>query len=86
MKLKETFIAYNTSEESLLVPTGKAPFSGIIKGNKTLGTILELLKEDITEEQLIRTLCDKFEAPREVIAKDVKTAIEKLRKVNALDE
>ena len=53
MKLKKEFITHNTDSESLLVPTGAAGFSGLVKGNKTLGVILDLLKDDTTEADII---------------------------------
>ena len=46
MKLKEEFISHNTDKESLLGAAGGAGFTGIVKGNKTLGAILDFLKKD----------------------------------------
>ena len=39
--------------ESLLVPTGGAAWSGLVKGNRTLGVILSLLKEETTEAAVV---------------------------------
>ncbi|MBO4926746.1 MAG: PqqD family protein [Clostridiales bacterium] len=86
MKLKKEFITHETQDESLLIPTGSAAFSGLIKGNKTLGAILELLKEDTTEEEVVAAMKERFDAPDGVIEKDVRYAIEKLCEVDALEE
>ena len=86
MKLKKDFIARNTATESLLVPTGTAGFSGMVKGNKTLGAILELLKTDTTEEAVVDAMKARFDAPKDVIAADVRKAVAELRKIGALDE
>ena len=86
MKLKKEFIAHDTGSESLLVPTGGAGFSGLVKGNKTLGVILDLLKEDTTETEIIAAMSARFDAPEAVIAGDVKKALTELRKIGALDE
>ena len=86
MKLKESFISYDSDKESFLVPTGAADFAGVVKGNKTLGVIVELLKSETTEVGIIDAMCERFEAPRELIARDVKIAVENLRKIGALDE
>lgn len=86
MKLKKDFIARNTATESLLVPTGTAGFSGMVKGNKTLGAILELLKKDTSEAEIIAAMKARFDAPEEIIARDVKKALAELRKIGALDE
>ena len=53
MKLKKEFILHNSGNEAMLVASGKAKFSGLVKGNKTAGYILELLKTDTTKEQSI---------------------------------
>ncbi len=86
MKLKKEFIAHDTGSESLLVPAGGAGFSGLVKGNKTLGVILDLLKEDTTETEIIAAMSARFDAPEAVIARDVKKALTELRKIGALDE
>ena len=86
MKLNKNFIVHNTENESLLVPVGNAEFSGIVRGNKTLGTILELLKKDTTEDELVRALKGCYDAPADVIVADVKDALAALREIGALDE
>ena len=86
MKLKKEFITYNTDSESLLVPTGSAGFAGLVKGNKTLGAILELLKEETSEAELVAAMKARFDAPEELITRDVEKALNELRKVGALDE
>ena len=86
MKLKKEFIPYDTGAESLLVPTGDAGWAGLVKGNKTLGAILSLLKEDTTEETVITAMKARFDAPEELIARDVGKALAELRKIGALDE
>ena len=86
MKLKKEFIPHETDSESLLIPAGGAGFSGLVKGNKTLGVILGLLAEDTTEEKIIAAMKARFDAPEEVIAADVRKALSGLRKIGALDE
>lgn len=86
MKLRNEFITHNTDSESLLVPTGTAGFSGLVKGNKTLGVILDLLKDDTTEADIISAMKARFNAPEDIIARDVNKAISELRKIGAIDE
>lgn len=86
MILKKEFITHNTGSESLLVPAGGAGWSGLVKGNKTLGAILELLKTDTTDEAVIAAMKARFDAPEDVIAADVKKALFELRKIGAIDE
>lgn len=86
MKLKKGFITHDTGSESLLVPMGGAGWSGVVKGNKTLGAILDLLKEDTSEAVIIDAMKQRFDAPEGVITRDVKKALSELRKIGALDE
>lgn len=86
MKLKKEFITHDTDTESLLVPAGGAGFAGLVKGNKTLGAILELLKQDTTEANIVASMKARFDAPEEVIARDVNKALSELRKIGAIDE
>ena len=86
MKLKKDFIFHNTGREALLVPTGEAGFSGLVKGNKTLAAIIDLLHEDITEEEIIAALHERYEAPEGAIESSVSRAISELRKLGMLDE
>lgn len=86
MKLKEGFLPHNTDSESILVPMGGAGWSGVVRGNRTLGAILDLLKEDTTEQAIIDAMKARFDAPTEVIARDVKKALSELRRIGALDE
>ena len=86
MKLKEEFITHNSRNEALLVPVGGSKFAGLVRGNRTLGAILDLLKQDTDEASIIAEMCARFDAPEEVITADVKRAISELRRIDALDE
>ncbi|MBQ9249944.1 MAG: PqqD family protein [Oscillospiraceae bacterium] len=86
MKLKEEFIVHSAGREALLVPAGSAAFAGIVKGNATLGELLSLLERDTTEAELLAAMEARYDAPAEVLARDVKKALEALRSVGALDE
>ena len=61
-------------------------FAGLIRNNKTAAFIVECLKDDTTQEKIVEAMFEKYDAPKDVLAKDVSDVIEKLRKVGALDE
>lgn len=85
MKLKDTYITHDSDGEQILLDTSSS-FAGLIRNNKTAAFIVECLKEDITEEKIVEAMFEKYDAPKDVLAKDVSEVIEKLRKVEALDE
>ena len=86
MKLKSEFLVYQAKGESGLVPTGAADFSGVVRGNKTLGVVLELLKAETTEEGIVAAMRQRFDAPEGAIERDVARALAELRRIGALDE
>ena len=86
MKIKSNFIRHDSEGERMLIPTGDASFSGIVKGNSTLAAITDLLAEDTTEEEVVSAMREKFDAPEGVIERDVHEVIGKLRSIGALDE
>ena len=85
MKLNKDFLLHNTASETILVPTGKAAFSGVVRGNKTLGAVLELLKQDTTEAEIVAALKARFDAPEGAVERDVASALAELRKLGAID-
>lgn len=84
MKLSEDFIVHATESEILLVPSGEAKFSGVIKGNKTFGLIIELLKNDTTEQGIIDSLRKEYDAPEGKIENDVRSVLDELRNAGAI--
>ena len=86
MKLKEEFIIHKTESETVLVPVGGTAFAGIVKGNATLGDILELLREDTTAEAVKAAMLEKYDAPADAVSRDVEKVLSELRGIGALDE
>ena len=86
MRLKDEFLTHTSGEEAYLVPSGKLEFRGLVKGNNTLGEVMELLKTDTTESGIVKTLREKYNAPAGAIEFDVKKAVGVLRSVGALIE
>lgn len=85
MKLKDTYITHDSDGEQILLDTSSS-FAGLIRNNKTAAFIVECLKEETTQEKIVEAMFEKYDAPKEMLAKDVSEVIGKLRKVGALDE
>lgn len=88
MKLKEGLIFHAVGEEHMAVATGEAAksFNGIIRNNETAAYIFELLQEEITEENIVEAMCERYDAPKDVIASDVADVVERIRKAGLLHE
>ena len=86
MKLKADFITQDIDDTQFLVPVGAEAFSGIVRSNKTAAFIVNLLKDETTEEQIVDALFERYDAPKEEIATDVKQILLTLRNIHALEE
>lgn len=86
MKLRSDFVIQDVDGTGFLVPLGGESFRGIVRSNETAGFIVNCLKEETTEERIVDAMCAEYDAPREVIAKDVNEILNTLRGINALEE
>lgn len=86
MKLKDGFVTHDMGGEQIMVATGSAVFSGLVRSNGTAAFIVDCLKEETTREQIIARMLEKYDASEEVIGADVDKILVKLRSISALDE
>ena len=86
MKLNQHFLIHEIDGQTLIVPTAGADFHGLIQGNKTLSAITECLMQDTTEEEIVDSLCARFDGDRKDIKADVAEAVRKLKEIGAIDE
>lgn len=86
MKLKDGFITYEMGGEQVIVSTGSVRFPGLVRSNKTAAFIVDCLKTETTQEAIISAMLEKYDAPRDVIARDVAKVLDGLRSVGALEE
>lgn len=85
MRLKNTFITHDSEEEQVLIDVTSS-FAGLVRSNKTAAFIVDCLKTDTTKEQIVDAMYEKYDAPKEVMQKDVDAIIDKLRGIGALEE
>ena len=80
MHLKYYFELVELGDEIVAVPVGNDAHEcgGIITLNEVSAYIFELLKEDITEEAIVRAIRMKYSAPESVVLKDVKRIIKNI--------
>ena len=85
MKLKNEFMTHMDGENQMMVDVS-AKFSGLVSSNKTAAEIIDLLKMDTTEENIISAMRKKYDASESVLKQDVHRIIETLRSIGAIDE
>lgn len=86
MRLKEGFITHETEGEQILVAAGNVKFAGLVRSNRTAAFIVDSLKSDTTKAAIVEEMAKRYDAPRDVLERDVETILEKLRGIGALDE
>ena len=58
----------------------------MVRSYKTAGFIVECLKEDVTEAEIIERMLAKYDASKEQITGDVEAVLDKLRSIGAIEE
>ena len=88
MKLKVDFEIMELDDETVAIPLGKNAklFHGVIKMNDTGAYIMNLLKEDISEEDIVRLIDMEYDASKEQIAADVHSYLDEFRTRGLLEE
>jgi len=86
MRLRDGFITHENKEEHITVTAGNTDFNGMVRSNKTAGFIIECLKEEVTKEDIIGKMSEKYDAPRVQIEKDVVGVLEQLRSIGAIHD
>ena len=85
MKLKKEFVTYDTDGKQIMVSVDTKRFSGMVKSNETAAFIINCLKEETAADSIVEKMLQEYDAPREVIAKDVQKVIDTLKEIGALD-
>lgn len=88
MRLKDDFILHNTGDDFVIIATGEAAknFNGMIKLNNMGGEIVTLLKNEITEEEVVKAIVDKYEVDYDTAKEDITNLLSSLRKVGIIVE
>ena len=85
MKLKESFITHKNKDDYMMIDaSGK--FAGIIHSNATAAFIIECLKTETTEDEILEKMIAKYDADKNIMADNVRKIIDKLKKIEAVDE
>ena len=86
MKLRKGFITHESNGEHITVTAGNTAFNGLVRSNKTAGFIVECLKKNVTKEEIIHKMLDKYDACEETITKDVDMILARLQEIGAIDD
>lgn len=88
MKIKNGFTVKRVVDEYMLLPTGDniKKFGGSVIINEVTAYILELLKKDVTEEEIVNAVVNEYEVGKDVAEGDVQALILKLKDYGIIDD
>lgn len=88
MKIRKGFVVREIADSIVVVPTGElvSEFKGMITLNKTGKFIWELLKEDITIEEITQKLIEKYNIDTNKAKSDVEKFVQTLRDAKIIEE
>ncbi len=86
MRLKYTFETVNMGDEFIMVPIGNGAnqVRGVIKVNQSGSTIVDMLRNDVSEKEIVDSLSEKYEN-KEELKEYVHKVIEILQKNGLLE-
>lgn len=84
MKLNPKFLTHETKGEHITVSTTGTKFNGLIRSNPTAAFIVESLKTETTESEIVDKMLEKYDVDRDTAEKDVANIIGKLRSIGAV--
>ena len=86
MRLKKGFITQEVDGEQIMVATSDTVFCGLVRSNETAAFIVDCLKKETSQEEIANAMLDRYDASRDVIEKSVEDVLNKLRRIDAIDE
>ena len=86
MKAKYMFEIMELDDGMVAVPVGNdsEQFHGVLKVNETAATILKLLENEITQEEIVEALLKEYEGSKDEITESVREYIELLTAENVI--
>lgn len=88
MKLAQGYITQHYRDEVLMVGVGDAArrFCGMARANETAAFLIDRMKTETDEAELVKSLCAEYDVDAETAAEDVRELLEQLRSIGAIEE
>ncbi len=88
MKIKNGYILKDVAGSKVVMAVGEESlnFRGIITFNDVGAEVFTMLDGTNSVEKIVETIAEKYEAPSEVVKKDVLELIEKMKKQGLIEE
>ncbi len=86
MKLKNEFEIVHVADEHILIPIGKQKedFKGVVVLNEAAAFLLEEMKQDITVDDMVQLLIDKYDVDTSKAKEDIERILESISELGLL--
>lgn len=87
MRLKKGFITHTIQDTQMMVAAGEAAksFHGMVRSNETAAFIVDCLKSETTEEEIVQSLLARYDVDEDTARRDVKGILRKLDSIGAVE-
>lgn len=85
MRLSRKFSIEDLNGTPILMDT-TGEWSGIVKCKGSIRVVIDSLQSGITKDELLRVLCDTYDAPEDVLKSDLEMVIKTLQSIGALED
>ncbi len=88
MKLKKGYITHEVDGMRITVNVTpeKNETPKVLQSNESAAFILQCLENETTEEEIVKKMLEVYDAPAEVLGKDVHRVIETLKSAGAIED
>lgn len=88
MKLKYNFAIQKVTDFWAAVPVGKDAnrYKGVMSLNETARDMMEFLREDITEDELVKKMLETYEVDEEMLRPQVHDFVKQLIEADVLEQ
>jgi hypothetical protein len=85
MRLSDKFLVHDDGTNKYVVSTGTTDFCGIARGNETAGFIIDCLRSETTEDEIVEKMRGVWDVSDELARRDVRKIVGQLRNIGAVD-
>ena len=86
MKLNSDFLVHEDGDTKFVVSTGVTKSNGIARGNITAGFIIDCLRSETTEDEIVAKMREKWDVSDEAARRDVRKIVDQLKSIGAIVE
>ena len=86
MKLKSSLITHDIGGKQVMIDIDRNGFGGMVRSNATAAFIVDQLKNETTREDILDKMAERYDAPRDVMGRDLDEILTRLKGIGALEE